>query len=47
MRNEKRITERKHRHKTRADLERETREIFPGDRPKVNFTAIMRQLIKK
>jgi antitoxin (DNA-binding transcriptional repressor) of toxin-antitoxin stability system len=32
--------------KTRADLEREAKEIFPGKRPKVNFTAIIRQLKK-
>jgi hypothetical protein len=32
--------------KTRADLERQGQEIFGGDRPKVNFTAIIRQLKK-
>jgi hypothetical protein len=29
-----------------ANLEREAKEIFPGKRPKVNFTAIIRQLKK-
>ena len=32
--------------KTAEDLRREAREIFPGDRPKVNFTAIMKSLKK-
>ena len=32
--------------KKRADLEREAREIFPDDRAKVNFTAMLRQLKK-
>lgn len=32
--------------KTRADLEREARELFPDDRPKVNFTAILRKMKK-
>ena len=30
--------------KTAEDLRREAREIFPDDRPKVNFTAIMKSL---
>lgn len=30
--------------KTRKDLEREAREICPNDRPKVNFTAAIKQL---
>ncbi len=32
--------------KTTEDLRREAREIFPGDRPKVNFTAIIKSLKK-
>ena len=32
--------------KTVEDLHREARKIFPGDRPKVNFTAIMKALKK-
>jgi hypothetical protein len=32
--------------KTAEDLRREAREIFPGDRPKVNFTAVMKSLKK-
>ncbi len=32
--------------KTRADLEREAREIFPDNRPKVDFTAVLRKLKK-
>ena len=30
--------------KTRADLEREAREICPVTRPKVNFTAALKEL---
>jgi len=30
--------------KAAEDLRREAREIFPGDRPRVNFTAIMKSL---
>ena len=30
--------------KTRADLEREAREICPNNKPKVNFTAALREL---
>ena len=32
--------------KTADDLRREAREIFPEDRPKVNFTAIMKKMKK-
>ena len=32
--------------KTAGDLEREAREIFPGERSKVNFTAIMKKMKK-
>ena len=32
--------------KTLADLEREAKEIFPGNRPRTDFTAIMRELKK-
>jgi hypothetical protein len=32
--------------KTVQDLRREAREIFPEDRPKLNFTDIMRKLKK-
>jgi hypothetical protein len=32
--------------KTAEDLRREAREVFPGDRPKVNFTALMKSLKK-
>ena len=32
--------------KTAEDLRREARETFPGDRPKVNFTAIIKSLKK-
>lgn len=31
-------------HRTREDLEREALEICPGDRPKVNFTEIIREM---
>jgi hypothetical protein len=32
--------------KTAEDLRREAREVFPGDWPKVNFTALMKSLKK-
>ncbi len=32
--------------RTREDLEREAREIFPGHRPKTNFTALILDLKK-
>jgi hypothetical protein len=32
--------------RTREDLEREAREIFPGRRPKINFTALIQDLKK-
>ena len=32
--------------KTAEDLRREAKEIFPGNRPKVNFTAIIKRLKK-
>ncbi len=30
--------------KTAEDLRREARELFPGRRPKVNFTAVIKKL---
>ncbi len=32
--------------KTAADLQREAEEIFPGKRPRVNFTSLIRKLKK-
>jgi hypothetical protein len=32
--------------KTAQDLRREGKELFPGERPRVNFTAIIRKLKK-
>lgn len=32
--------------KTGADLRREAKELFPGRRPKVNFTALLKKLKK-
>jgi hypothetical protein len=32
--------------KTADDLESEAKEIFPGTRPKVNFTSVIRKLKK-
>jgi hypothetical protein len=32
--------------KTADDLQREAKEIFPGKRPKVNFTSMIRKLKK-
>jgi len=36
----------KRRVKTADDLRREAREIFPDDRPKVNFTEILKRMKK-
>ena len=36
----------KRRLKTTADLRREARELFPGSRPKVNLTAVIKKLKK-
>jgi len=36
----------KRRIKTIEDLQREAKEIFPGTRPKVNFTALMKKMKK-
>jgi antitoxin (DNA-binding transcriptional repressor) of toxin-antitoxin stability system len=30
--------------KTAAELRREARELFPGDRPKVDFTSVIKKL---
>lgn len=35
------------RRKTAEDLRREAKEIFPGKRPQVNYTAIMKQMKKR
>ena len=32
--------------KTAEDLRREAKEIFPGERPKVHFTAILKRMKK-
>jgi hypothetical protein len=37
----------KRRVKTADDLRREAKEMFPGDRPKVNFTEIMKKMKRR
>lgn len=36
----------KRRARTAEDLHRQAKEIFPGNRPKVNFTSLIRKLKK-